>query len=391
MAVTIRVGRPEDGPTLQAVELLAGAQFRTIDDPAIAAAADHEPMSLEELAAYARSGRSWVAVTEAGIVGYALVDVVDDCAHLEQISVRPAHQGVGVGQALMAQVEEWADDTLGKAVTLTTFRDVPWNQPLYEHLGYRPLTDDEIGPGLRARMAEEAGHGLDPEHRAAMRKDLVPPAPPRRLEPFAVLTLLAGIAALVTVVIGFWGFVALVLALALHAAADRRIKARPLARRGHKLANVGLGIALAGVVLGLGAFYFRGHARTGEYAVSSLEVGECFDDEPAAANPTKPKVRSQLLLVSCSKPHLGEVILNERIDADRFPGRDQLHADGLQLCAAAYLSYVGRTVDDSEFDVNDWEPTDDAWSSGLRRRVCAIQPETEGNELPPGSLEHTAR
>src|SRR5215831_16317078 len=100
MAVTIRAGRPEDGPTLVAIELLAGEQFRTIDVPSIAAVADHEPGSPDELAAYARSGRCWVAQTAAGLVGYAVVDVVDGGAHLEQISVRPAHQGSGVGRAL---------------------------------------------------------------------------------------------------------------------------------------------------------------------------------------------------------------------------------------------------------------------------------------------------
>ena len=57
-------------------------------------------------------------------------------------------------------------------MTLTTFRHVPWNQPLYEHLGYRELTDGEIGPELRSLMAEEAAHGLDPALRVAMRKDL---------------------------------------------------------------------------------------------------------------------------------------------------------------------------------------------------------------------------
>ncbi|MGZ4785475.1 MAG: GNAT family N-acetyltransferase [Acidimicrobiales bacterium] len=384
MAVTIRVGRPEDGPTLQAIERLAGARFRDVglDD-----VADHDPMSVQELADYARSGRSWVAVTEGGIVGYALVDVVDGGAHLEQISVRPAHQGTGIGRALMAEVETWALDTLDRTVTLTTFRDVPWNQPLYEHLGYRALTDDEIGPGLRALLAVEAEHGLDPARRVAMRKDLIPSPPPKRLEPFAVLTLLAGLGAVTTVVLGFWGLLALVAALALHTVADHRIKARPTARRGRKLANVGLGIALVGVILGMGVFLFGPHARRGDYAISSLKVGECFDDLPDSRTPA----RDELRLVSCEQEHLGEVILNEKVDGDVFPGRDALHREGNEHCGDAYLTYVGRSVKESMYTEFSWEPSESGWERGLRSRVCTIRSEADDAELPPGSLEGADR
>jgi len=54
------------------------------------------------------------------------------------------------------------------AVTLTTFEDVPWNAPLYRHLGFRELRDDELGPGLRAIRDRETAHGLDPARRVSM-------------------------------------------------------------------------------------------------------------------------------------------------------------------------------------------------------------------------------
>jgi hypothetical protein len=55
---------------------------------------------------------------------------------------------------------------------LTTFSDVPWNAPLYRHLGFRVLDDDDIGPELRARRADEAARGLDPASRVCMRRDV---------------------------------------------------------------------------------------------------------------------------------------------------------------------------------------------------------------------------
>jgi hypothetical protein len=58
------------------------------------------------------------------------------------------------------------------AITLTTFKDVPWNAPLYRHLGFRTLRDDEIGPELRALRDEETAHGLDAAKRVCMRSEL---------------------------------------------------------------------------------------------------------------------------------------------------------------------------------------------------------------------------
>ena len=88
------------------------------------------------------------------------------------VSVRPGHQGAGVGRALLDRVRDWAAATDRPALTLTTFTDVPWNRPLYEHLGFRVLAEAEIGPELQALRATEAAHGLDPATRACMRLDL---------------------------------------------------------------------------------------------------------------------------------------------------------------------------------------------------------------------------
>jgi GNAT superfamily N-acetyltransferase len=172
MTVTVRVraARAGDGPALREIERLAGERFREVGLDSVA---DDEPPSLETLAAYADSGRAWVAVDGAGTpVGYVLVDDVDGCAHVEQVSVRPEHQGSGVGRRLLDRVRAWAVETGRRAITLTTFTDVPWNRPLYEHLGFRVLTEAELGPELRAVRATEAAHGLDPATRVCMRLDL---------------------------------------------------------------------------------------------------------------------------------------------------------------------------------------------------------------------------
>jgi GNAT superfamily N-acetyltransferase len=170
MPIVIRGADPHDGPVLREIERLAGARFREIGLDSIA---DAEPASVDTLTAYARAGRSWVALdVDDCPIGYAIADIVDGHAHLEQISVRPDHQGLGVGRALIDQVRAWAEETGRTAITLTTFAAVPWNGPLYAHLGFVAISEDELGPELRAVRQEEARHGLDPEARLCMRLDL---------------------------------------------------------------------------------------------------------------------------------------------------------------------------------------------------------------------------
>ena len=60
-------------------------------------------------------------------------------------------------------------------MTLTTFRDVPWNGPFYAGLGFRAV--DELTPGLAAVRDHEKAIGDDDfGPRIAMRKELAQPS-----------------------------------------------------------------------------------------------------------------------------------------------------------------------------------------------------------------------
>ena len=152
---------------LRTIEKKAGERFRTMGMESVA---DDEPPSVENLEAYAISGRSWVAVDGSDQpVGYVRVGELDGNVHVEQISVLPNSQGSGVGRELLERVRAWAKATDHPAITLSTFADVPWNRPLYEHLGFVVLSEEEIEPELRSVRQEEAAHGLDPATRVCMR------------------------------------------------------------------------------------------------------------------------------------------------------------------------------------------------------------------------------
>jgi GNAT superfamily N-acetyltransferase len=169
VTVVIRVANPDDAPAIQQVERLAGERYR---DSEFAYIADDEPLSTEALSAYASSGRAWVADEDGRVCGYLLVEEVDDAAHIEQVSVQTDHQGQGIGRTLIDRAEQWARETGRTALTLTTFTDIPWNRPLYEHLGFRVLSADEIGPELRMVRDRETAQGHDPARRVVMRRDV---------------------------------------------------------------------------------------------------------------------------------------------------------------------------------------------------------------------------
>lgn len=166
---TIRRARPEDAPRLQHIELATQGQFATTGYDQVAG---YPTDSIELLVEYARSERSWVAVVVAEVVGYILVGVLDDAAHIFEVCVHPGHQGHGVGKALIEQVKIWARSAGRPAITLAAFHEVPWNGPLYEHLGFRVLDESELGPEMLARREHDVAGGLSPKGQVAMRLDL---------------------------------------------------------------------------------------------------------------------------------------------------------------------------------------------------------------------------
>jgi GNAT superfamily N-acetyltransferase len=61
-------------------------------------------------------------------------------------------------------------------VTLTTFRDVPWNMPFYERLGFREIPHDQLSARLRGVVHDETRRGLDPVRRVVMARPCRPDA-----------------------------------------------------------------------------------------------------------------------------------------------------------------------------------------------------------------------
>jgi GNAT superfamily N-acetyltransferase len=168
VAVLIRAARPDETTVLADLETAAGAPFAEAGMHDVAAMG----RSPESLTPFIAAGDAWVADVDGRAAGYVIVEAVDGCLHVEQISVHPDFMRRGFGSALLDHVATVARDRGYPAVTLTTFRDLPFNGPFYIRNGYRVLAADEETPGLRRIRAHEASLGLDRWPRCCMRLDL---------------------------------------------------------------------------------------------------------------------------------------------------------------------------------------------------------------------------
>lgn len=167
-AARIRPARRDELAALIDIERDAGRAFAAIGMPEIAA---DDPGSVEGLEAHRAAGRAWVAADGRDRpVAYLLAALVDGALHVEQVSVAPAHARRGIGAALVDHLAAVAAAEGRAALTLTTFRDVPWNAPYYRRLGFAVVGPGEQGPELRALVAHEAAAIPGDAPRVAMRR-----------------------------------------------------------------------------------------------------------------------------------------------------------------------------------------------------------------------------
>ena len=143
--ITVRPTRPGDVTALPAIERAAGERFR--DYPELAWLAEGEVISAEQHLDYAERGLSWLALANELPVGFILAETHVSSLFIVELSVHLDWQGKGIGRRLIACVADQARKRGLASLTLTTFRDVPWNAPFYARLGFEMITT--LTPELR--------------------------------------------------------------------------------------------------------------------------------------------------------------------------------------------------------------------------------------------------
>lgn len=128
-----------------------------------------EPGSLEFLRLQHNDGKVWVVEdSENHPVGFAAAGFVNGSPHLHEVDVLPAHGRQGLGTRLINEVVEWARGAGYERLTLSTFRDIPWNAPFYQKLGFEAIGEVDLPDGLVEIRRRERELGLPVDERVCM-------------------------------------------------------------------------------------------------------------------------------------------------------------------------------------------------------------------------------
>jgi ribosomal protein S18 acetylase RimI-like enzyme len=91
---------------------------------------------LDDYATVVRRGRVTVAERDGELAGLVVLDVDDEGFVVDNVAVDPAHQGHGVGKALLKHAEAAARDAGFDSIHLYTHEKMTENQALYARVGY---------------------------------------------------------------------------------------------------------------------------------------------------------------------------------------------------------------------------------------------------------------
>ncbi|MEL6347649.1 MAG: GNAT family N-acetyltransferase [Myxococcota bacterium] len=151
MRYTIRIARLDDIPRLPPIEHAAGMLFEQAG-----ISGNITVMSTDALRAALDEDGLLVAADESDQpVGFAVYAIHDDTAHLAEMDVHPDHGRRGLGGRLLQTVIHHARQHGCAQVTLTTYRDVPWNGPFYARHGFQEIPDTAWTPALAERADAE--------------------------------------------------------------------------------------------------------------------------------------------------------------------------------------------------------------------------------------------
>jgi GNAT superfamily N-acetyltransferase len=161
-----RAARVEEIDAIRLIERASAQRFLGLMD---ALAAD-EPTPAEVLRARIATRGLLVAPDDYDEpAGFVMFRPVEARLYVEQIDVLPAFERRGIGAGLLDAVGARALAGGLQGLSLSTFRDVPWNAPYYRRLGF--VETPTLTLGLAAIRAEHVARGLDETARVFMLRD----------------------------------------------------------------------------------------------------------------------------------------------------------------------------------------------------------------------------
>ncbi len=163
---SLRLARPEDAELMPAIERSASALFS--DDPDLAELDLTEGRSPEQFQRLIRKGHCLVSHVGEDLAGFLVTEPFGRELHIWEMDVDRRFQKRGIGAGLVRACQVDARVSSFKALTLTTFRDIPWNAPFYARMGFQEVAALDAHPRLSGELANEVDDGLPAERRCAM-------------------------------------------------------------------------------------------------------------------------------------------------------------------------------------------------------------------------------
>ena len=166
MSYSIRLARPEDAESFALVEEDAASLLR--EYPGLEGVPIPPSESEEHYHAVIARGHCLTAVEDDETAGFAAAGRVRRELHLHELSVRRQSQGQGIGATLLRALMIDARNCGLRAITLNTFRDVPWNEPFYAKHGFVEVENFEGREHLSQSLEAAVDLGMPRERRVAM-------------------------------------------------------------------------------------------------------------------------------------------------------------------------------------------------------------------------------
>ena len=141
-AYRLRDARTDEIDQMQAIDLESSELFRDTGLIDFGPEEQLEPIPENRLRQAFGDQLIWVAAdANDRPVGFCMCADMGPDLYLDQVSVLTTHGRQGLGARLVQRAIDEAAERKHKRVSLSTFKDVPWNGPFYARMGFREIPE----------------------------------------------------------------------------------------------------------------------------------------------------------------------------------------------------------------------------------------------------------
>lgn len=181
--LSIKAAERNDFEILSSLERQASQRFlRVSEQTGMSPAQLQDTLEEHEQERSLSEGGLWIAEWNGVPAGFVATHLYPDSLYIREIDVLEEFGRKGIGRALINQAVAQARGLKLDSVFLRTFREVAWNAPFYQRLGFEEVEEQAWNDIMNSIVDVETAWGLKAENRLFMRllvaqRDLQRPDP----------------------------------------------------------------------------------------------------------------------------------------------------------------------------------------------------------------------